>query len=239
MQTRTFELDTADGPMPVYEARPDGSASRAVLVIQEAFGVNEHIQDVTRRFAEAGYHALAPHFFHRTGAATAPYGDFDRVRELIEGLDDDGVLRDADAAIEYLTAEHGFTTGALGAVGFCFGGRATFLLAARRDLGAAVGFYGGGIVSGDSTRFPPLVGESDRLRTPWLGLFGERDPSIPLEDVETLERALEDAPVTTQIVRYPEAGHGFHCDGRDVYHETSAKDAWARTLEFFERHLAT
>jgi carboxymethylenebutenolidase len=235
VNTRTVELDTPHGPMPLYEARPDSEARSAVVVIQEAFGVNEHIEDVTRRFADAGYHAVAPHLFHRSGGGTAPYGDFAKVIPLYEHLDDDGILVDVDAAREHLHAA-GWDDGAVGIVGFCFGGRVTFLVALRRTLGAAVGFYGGGIVTPRFPQFPPLIDDAAQLRTPWLGVFGDRDESIPADDVERLRDALTAAPVTTEIVRYPDAGHGFHCDQRDAYDETAAKDAWNRTLAWFETH---
>ncbi|HYV60809.1 MAG TPA: dienelactone hydrolase family protein [Acidimicrobiia bacterium] len=237
MTARTLELDTAHGPMPLYEARPDGDARGAVIVIQEAFGVNAHIEDVTRRFADTGYHAVAPHLFHRAGGGTAPYDDFSKVLPLYEHLDDAGILVDVDATREHLHAE-GWDDARIGIVGFCFGGRVTFLVALRRSLGAAVGFYGGGIVTARFPQFPPLVEEATGLRTPWLGLFGDRDQSIPVEDVEQLREALQAAPVPTDIVRYPDAAHGFHCDIRDAYHETAAKDAWTRTLAWFDAHLA-
>src|SRR5436309_15702635 len=101
VQTRTVNIDTPDGPMALYEAKPDG-ARGAVVVIQEAFGVNDHIEDVTRRFADHGYHAVAPHIFHRAGGGTAPYGDFSKVLPLFEGLTDDGILADVDAALRVL-----------------------------------------------------------------------------------------------------------------------------------------
>ncbi len=132
----------------------------------------------------------------------------------------------------------GWDDTAVGTVGFCFGGRVTFLAALRRKLGAAVGFYGGGIVTQRFPQFPPLVGEVSELQTPWLGLFGDRDPSIPVEDVEQLRDALKSAPVPTEIVRYAEAGHGFHCDQRDAHDEAAAKDGWNRTLAWFETHMA-
>lgn len=237
MNTHTLELTTAHGPMPLYEARPDGKARGAVIVIQEAFGVNAHIEDVTRRFADAGYHAVAPHVFHRAGGGTAPYGDFSKVLPLYEHLDDAGILVDVDASREHLHAA-GWDDHQLGIVGFCFGGRVTFLVALRRGLGAAVGFYGGGIVTARFPQFPALVDDAAGLQTPWLGLFGDQDQSIPVEDVERLGEALQGASVSTEIVRYPDAGHGFHCDVRDAYDETAAKDAWNRTLAWFENHLS-
>ncbi len=232
----TISLDTADGPMDLYEARPDGAPIGAVIVIQEAFGINDHIQDVTRRFAAEGFHAVAPALFHRAGGGTAPYDDFSKVMPLFEGLSDDGLLIDVDAAVEQLGSA-GFAPSQIGVVGFCFGGRVSFLVAARRALGAAVGFYGGGIVTARRGGFPPLVGEASTLKTPWLGLFGDRDQSIPVDDVEALRTALEGAPVDAQVVRYPEGEHGFHCDERPSYDEAAAKDGWARTLDWYAGRL--
>ena len=229
-------LTTADGPMELFEAPPAGDARGAVIVIQEAFGVNAHIRDVTTRFAAAGYHAVAPALFHRAGGGTADYGDFAAVIPLFEAVSDDGVLMDVDATIEHLHGL-GFAADAIAVVGFCFGGRVTFLVSARRALGAGVGFYGGGIVSKGALPFDALVGEAATLRTPWLGLFGDEDGGIPVDDVETLRTALDGAAVDTEIVRYPGAEHGFHCDVRESYHPEAAVDAWTRTLAWLQGHL--
>jgi carboxymethylenebutenolidase len=223
--------------MRVYEARPDGDAKRAVIVIQEAFGVNDHIEDLTRRFAAIGYHAVAPALFHRAGGGTAPYDDFSKVLPFFEGLDDDAILADVDATIEHLH-EAGFSDQQIAIVGFCMGGRVTFLVSVRRRLGAAVGFYGGGIVTARFPQFPALVGEAGSLQTPWLGLFGDEDGSIPIEDVETLRSALDAGGSDHDVVRYPGAGHGFHNDVRPVYDAEAAADAWKRTLAWFEDKLA-
>src|SRR5215212_5327076 len=142
----TQRVDTSDGPMEIYDVAPDGEPAGAVIVIQEAFGVNDHIRDVTRRFAAAGFRAVAPTMFHRAGGGTAPYDDFAKVLPLFAGVSDDGIVADVDAVVKYLNAA-GFDDARIGIVGFCFGGRVTFLVATRRALGAAVGFYGGGIVS--------------------------------------------------------------------------------------------
>ena len=222
--------------MRLYEATPDGPARGAVIVIQEAFGVNEHIEDVTRRLAAAEYQAVAPDLFHRSGGGTAPYEDFTKALPFFESLSDDVILRDVDAAIGHLHGA-GWDDRQIGIVGFCFGGRVTFLASLRRALGAGVGFYGGGIVTARFAQFPPLVGEAGRLQTPWLGLFGDTDESIPVADVERLRAALAAAPVGTEIVRYPGAGHGFHADPRPSYDEAAARDAWTRTLAWFEEHL--
>jgi carboxymethylenebutenolidase len=231
-------VTTADGAMDLYESLPDGQPLGAVVVIQEAFGVNEHIQDVTRRFAAAGYRAVAPALFHRAGGGTAPYTDFSKVMPLFKGVTDDAILMDVDAALDHLRAA-GFRDDRIGIVGFCMGGRVTFLVASRRRLGAAVGFYGGAIVTARRPGFAPLIGDTAKLATPWLGLFGDADASIPVEDVETLRAALaREAKVPSLVVRYPEAEHGFHCDVRPSYKEDAAKDAWARTLDWLRRNLA-
>jgi carboxymethylenebutenolidase len=238
VQTNDLVLETADGPMDCFQAEPQGETRGAVLVIQEAFGVNAHIRDVTTRFANVGFHAIAPAFFHRAGGgAVEDYTDFAAIFPLFEGLSDDGILMDADAALDHLRAS-GFSDPQIGTVGFCFGGRATFLLALRRALGAAVGFYGGGIATKGALPFPALIEEAASLQTPWLGLFGDEDASIPVDSVEQLRGALEGASVPAEVVRFAGAGHGFHCDARADYHHDAAGDAWDRTLGWFDNHLA-
>src|SRR5262249_34311822 len=152
----THTVQTPDGPMDLYDAFPEQKPIGAVIVIQEAFGVNDYIRDVTRRFAAAGYHAVAPTMFHRAGGGTAPYDDFSKVMPLFRGLTDDGIVVDVEATVGHLRAA-GFDDTRIGIVGFCFGGRVTFLVATRRTLGAAVGFYGGGIVSSRPPVFSPLI----------------------------------------------------------------------------------
>jgi len=238
MSTGDVTLSTPDGPMRTYEAVPDGGANTAVIVIPEAFGLNGHIEDITDRLAAAGHRAVGLDIFHRSGGGTAPYDNFEKVLPLFEGLTDAGLLDDIDAACSHLR-DAGFADGAIGIVGFCFGGRTTFLAAVRRALGASVGFYGGGIVTGRFPQFPPLVDESSALQTPWLGLFGDADQGIPIEDVEHL-RATLDAQTTVahEVVRFAGADHGFNCDQRPSYHADAAKDAWQRTLAWFGSHLA-
>ena len=233
MSGRALPVQTQDGPMEVYESAPDQGTSRAkggVIVVQEAFGVNEHIESVADRLAERGYHAVAPHFFHRAGGGTVPYGNFEKVIEKYQGLSDDGILVDVDAA-RSLLHDAGWADSSIGIVGFCFGGRVSF-------IGAAVGYYGGGIVSARFPQFPALVDETKALQTPWLGFFGDEDQSIPVEDVEQLRKALDDAPVDHDVVRYSDAGHGFNRDiSPDAYRPGAAADAWRRMLAWFDQHL--
>lgn len=238
MPTTDLVLTTPDGPMAAFEAVPDGAARGAVIVVQEAFGVNAHIRDVTERFAAAGFHAVAPAYFHRAGGgAIEDYTDVAAIFPLFDGLTDAGILTDTDAALAHLHAA-GFTDDRIGIVGFCFGGRVTFLVALERTLGAGVGFYGGGIAGKGALPFPMLLDRTPELRTPWLGLFGDLDASIPVDDVERLRAALVGAPVAADVVRYPDARHGFHCDARADYDEAAARDAWNRTLAWFGDHLA-
>jgi carboxymethylenebutenolidase len=238
VRAETIQIETPDGPMALYEAVPDHPMA-AVVVIQEAFGVNAHIEDVTRRLADSGYHAVAPHLFHRSGGGTAPYDDFSKVMPMFESLDDEALLTDVDATLAHLAgAEGGWPASKTGIVGFCMGGRVAFLVAARRRLGASVSFYGGGIVTARFPQFPPLIDEAKTLHTPWLGLFGDQDQSIPVDDVERIRAEAGTAPVKTEVVRYPDAGHGFHCDMRpDHYNAAAAADGWARTVAWFADRL--
>jgi carboxymethylenebutenolidase len=236
--TKDHTLTTADGPMRLYEAVPDGTAKGAVIVIMEAFGVNGHIEGVTRRAAEAGYHAVSPDLFHRAGGGTAGYDEFPKVMEFFKSVTDDGILIDVDAAIDHLH-KAGFTDDKIGIFGFCFGGRVTFLTAARRQLGAAITYYGGGIVSTGPLPFAPLVGEAGQVKTPWMGHFGDLDKGIPVEDVEQLKAAMDkECTVDHALYRYADADHGFHCDERTaVYNKAAANLAWSRTLEWLAKHI--
>jgi carboxymethylenebutenolidase len=223
--------DTA--PLSVHE--PTGTPKGGVIVVQEAFGVNDHIEDVARRFAAEGYLAVAPHLFHRTGDPKLGYTDMGEVMPHMKELTRDGILADVDVALAHLS-DAGVAPGKTGAVGFCMGGTIALALDAERDIGAAVTFYGGGVVEG-RFGFAPLVELATRVRAPWLGLFGDLDQGIPVEQVEQLRAAAATSGQTTEVVRYPEAGHGFHCDQRESYHSASAADAWRRTLEWFGRYL--
>jgi carboxymethylenebutenolidase len=233
---KTVTIDSAGEEMGLFDAAPDGSARGAVIVVQEAFGVTEHIEDVSRRFASAGYRAAAPHLFHRTGDPVIDYDDMGSVMPHLGRLSAEGLEADLAATIDYLEGE-GFAPSRIGVVGFCMGGSVVVLAAARHALGAAATYYGGGIAAG---RFglPPLGELAPQLRTPWLGLFGDQDQSIPSDQVEAMREAAKTAAVDTDVVRYADAEHGFHCDARGSYHEASAKDAWQRTLDWLDSHLA-
>ncbi|HVW32857.1 MAG TPA: dienelactone hydrolase family protein, partial [Acidimicrobiia bacterium] len=199
--------------------------------------VNDHIEDVARRFAAEGWVAVAPHLFHRTGDPKLGYTDMDAIKEHFAALTADGILADVDAALAEL-ARRDIPARRTGVVGFCMGGTVTLVTAVHREVGAAVTFYGGGVTEG-RFGFGPLVEEARNLRAPWLGLYGDLDQGIPVEGVEQLRRAAASSGQETQVIRYPAAGHGFHCDQRDSYEPESARAAWARTLAWFDDHLGS
>lgn len=205
-------------------------------MIQEAFGVSEHIVDVCRRFAAVGWVAVAPHLFHRSGDPVVDYDDLATAMPLMTKLRATEIDEDVDAALAALAAA-GIAPDRSAIVGFCMGGTVSFQTAVRHELGAAVTFYGGGVAAG-RFGYPAMVDVAEQLRTPWLGLFGDLDASIPVQDVEALRCAADRAPVDTSVVRYPDAQHGFHCDDRPaVFNPDAARDAWRRTLEWFDAHL--
>ena len=229
-------LKTDDGDMPTYVAAPEGAARGGIVVVQEAFGVTPHIQSICRRLGDAGYTALAPSLFHRVGSPVLDYGDFNAVMPAMGSLTAGGIESDLDAVFEELK-RRGFDGPRTGIVGFCMGGTVTLFAGTQWVLGAAVTFYGGGVTQG-RFGFPSLVDVAPDLQSPWLGLYGDLDQGITVDDVEALRRVASAAPVPTEIVRYAEAGHGFNNDDRpDAYHEPSATDAWRRTLAWFEKYI--
>jgi carboxymethylenebutenolidase len=237
MRTSQLTLDTAAGPMPTYEARPDGDARGGIVVIQEAFGVNGHIRDIAGRLAEAGWQAVAPALFHRDGSPTFAYDDLASVMPAMQRLSADGVRADVGAALAYLQTA-GWPAEQQGIVGFCMGGSVSFYAAVDHALGAAVTFYGGGVAQG-RFGYPAQTELAGQLQTPWLGLYGDLDAGIPSDQVEALEAAAATAGVPTEVVRFPEADHGFNCNERPaVYNPAVAADAWKRALAWFDTYLA-
>ena len=174
------------------------------MVFQEAFGVNDHIEDVCQRLADDGWLAVAPHLFHRTGDPKLGYDNFDEVRPHMAALTADGILEDVDAALAHLD-EAGIPRSKVGVVGFCMGGTIALVVTARREVGFGVTFYGGGVTEG-RFGFPPLVEEATRLRAPWLGIFGDLDQGIPVAAVEALRAAAATSGQPTKVIRYPDAG---------------------------------
>jgi carboxymethylenebutenolidase len=224
------------GPrFPLYVSG-DTAAPRALIVLQEAFGVNDHIRDVADRFTDAGFFAVAPHLYHRDGSPEVPYDEVERAKEFMSHLSAEGLRNDLDATTDFLRSV-GYGPSSVGIVGFCMGGSVAFYAATRPCVGAAASFYGGGITS-SRMGLPPLLDLASELRIPWLGLFGDLDAGIPVAEVERLREAASSAPVPSEIVRYPDADHGFHCDARPaVYNAEAARDAFSRAVTFLTSHL--
>jgi carboxymethylenebutenolidase len=230
-------IDTPQGAMPAAVARPEGEPKGGVIVVQEAFGLTDHIRSVAQRLADAGWLAVAPALFHRSGSPVFAYdGGWEKLGPVFQSLTAEGIDNDVAGALGWLAGE-GIPAERTGIVGFCMGGTVALHAATTFPLGAAVTFYGGGVAEG-RWGFAPLVEEATSLRAPWLGLYGDLDKGIPVDDVEALRAAAATADVDTEVVRYADADHGFNCDDRDVHHPASAADAWARTLAWFDRHLS-
>lgn len=231
------------GEMGGYLARPkDGAPRPAVLVFMEIFGVNAHIRDVTERVAREGYVALAPDYFHRTGAGVE-YGydekGFAGGMKLLAALRADEMIADAKAALAFLRARKDVRGDRIGCMGFCIGGHMTYLTACETDVRAAASFYGGGIAGPQGPGgAPSTVSRSAKISGHLLALFGGRDAMIPLSQVEAIRDALTKAGKRHEIVVYPDADHGFFCDQRGTHHAPSADDAWRRVKELFARELS-
>jgi len=240
MTEQTITLDTADGPMQMFVAYPDqGGRVPALVVIQEAFGVNGHIKNVCRRLAAAGYAAFAPELFHRLGAGVdLPYDDFAKVMPAFVTLTNDSLLTDVQAALAGARADVHVDSTRVGVIGFCVGGFAAFLAAERADVTVSVAFYGGGIVhERPNIKLTPLLGDVASISAPLLLVFGGQDQSIPPADIDAIQAALADADKAHTIAVMPEGGHGFACDDRAAYHQPSSDEAWRLTFEWLQRHL--
>ncbi|WP_227136198.1 dienelactone hydrolase family protein [Kosakonia radicincitans] len=231
-------IPTQGDNMPAFHARPKNADGPLpiVIVVQEIFGVHEHIRDLCRRLALEGYLAIAPELYFRQGDPN----DFADIQTLLSGLvskvPDAQVLADLDHVASW-AARNGGNAHQLLITGFCWGGRIAWLYAAHNpQLKAAVAWYGKlvGEKSLNSPRHP--VDVATDLTAPVLGLYGAQDTGIPLESVETMRQALRAANATAEIVIYPEAGHAFNADYRPSYHEESAKDGWQRMLTWFAQY---
>jgi len=235
LNTETIQLDTPDGPMTTLRTMPAGEPRGGVVVVQEAFGLTGHITRVTQALAADGWIAVAPALFHRSEEQVFDYGDYEKLGPVMMSLSTDTITDDVDAALAELT-RLGVPSDRQGIIGFCMGGSVTLATAARLQLGAAVTFYGGGLTQ---SRFglPSGLEAAAQLRTPWLGLYGDLDKNISSDDVDRVRAVAASAAVDTDVVRYPEADHGFHCDERPAFHPGSSADAWARTLAFLGGHL--
>lgn len=227
-------LTVADGTTArAFVARP-ATAGRApaLILFQEAFGVNAHIRDVAERFAAQGYVVVAPEMFHRTAAEgfEAGYDAFESVRPHVGALTADGIAADARAAHAFLAADSGVDAARIAAIGYCMGGRCAWIANGSLPLRAAVSYYGGGIA-------PALVDLAPMLAGPHVFFWGGKDTHIPAEQRAAILAAMQQAGKAYVNVEMSEAGHGFFCDARAAYHADSAAQSWALTLEFLRRSV--
>ena len=236
LEAGDVQIPVADGQIPGYRARPQGGDKLpVVIVIQEIFGIHEWIKDICRRFAKAGYLAVAPYLYSRQGDATA-YADIrSLVEQVVSKVDDTVVLSDLDATITWAVKQGG-DAGRVGVTGFCWGGRQTWLHVAHNpQVKAGVAWYGQLVrrEGNMAPRHPVEVAAGLKGRV--LGLYGELDKGIPLTQVDAMRAALREAADSgCEIIVYPGADHGFLADYRPSYNEAAARDAWARCLQWFK-----
>ena len=236
LEAGEIKIKVADGEIPAYRAMPaTGGPFPVVLVIQEIFGVHEHIKDVCRRLAKEGYMAIAPELYARQGDVSKL--SIDEIRPIVAKVPDAQVMSDLDAAVAYAKETGRGDINRLGITGFCWGGRITWLYAAHNpDLKAGVAWYGRlvGQASAETPRQP--VDVAAELKAPVLGLYGSADQGIPVETVEQMRAACMAAGKTCDIVIYPGAPHAFHADYRPSYRAEPARDGWARMLAWFRKY---
>lgn len=241
------KIPVADGEIPAYRAMPEkGKNFPVALVVQEIFGVHEHIKDVCRRFAKLGHMAIAPALYARQGD-TSQIADMTKVMEVVAKVPDAQVMADLDATVAYAAKTGQADAKRLGITGFCWGGRVVWLYAAHNpQLDAGVAWYGRlvarpGQPANPLTPKQPVDVVAD-LKAPVLGLYGGKDRGIPLDTVEQMRAALKNskskAARSSEIVVYPEADHGFHADYRPTYNKEAATDGWQKLLAWFKRHGA-
>ena len=239
------KVKTQDGKeMDAYRAMPaTGTGFGTILVVQEIFGVHAHIADMCRRFAKAGYYAIAPELYFRQGDPKG-YTEIPKlIGELVSKVPDAQVMGDLDACVAFAKGEGKADTAKLGITGFCWGGRITWLYAAHNPgVKAGVAWYGR--VVGDSTAMTPKhpVDLAKDLKAPVLGLYGGADTGIPNDTVDKMRAALKDGSVAakkSEIVTYPDMPHAFNADYRPSYRKEAAEDGWKRALAWFKANGVT
>src|SRR5438309_4534799 len=231
------KVPVADGSIPAYRAMPaQGGPFPTVLVVQEVFGVHEHIKDICRRLAKAGYYAIAPELYARQGDPSK-YTDIPTlISEIVVKVPTDQVMSDLDATVAYAKSSGKADTAKLAVTGFCWGGRVVWLYAAHNpNLKAAVSWYG---VDQQPNELRPKnpADVAAQLNCPVLAFYGGQDKSIPPELIEKRQAACKAAGKTCESKVYPDAQHGFNADYRPSYNAADAKDAWARMLAWFKEH---
>jgi carboxymethylenebutenolidase len=232
------KIPVKDGEIPGYRAMPGkGKDFPIVLVVQEIFGVHEHIKDVCRRFAREGYLAVAPELYARQGDVSKMADWKQIIAEVVAKVPDAQVMSDLDATVDWASKSSNGNRERVAVTGFCWGGRITWLYAAHSPrLKAGVAWYGR--LKGEATELQPRypIDLSGDLKAPVLGLYGGQDQGIPLADVEAMRAALKAAGKPSEIVVFPDAGHGFFADYRPSFKADDAAAGWAKCLAWFRGH---
>ncbi len=232
------KIPVADGEIPAYRAMPaTGANFPVVLVIQEIFGVHEHIQDVCRRFAQLGYMAIAPEMFVRQGDVSQLSDVQEIISQVVSKVPDEQVMSDLDATVAWAESTGKANTNKLAITGFCWGGRVTWLYSAHNPkVGAGVAWYGR--LVGNETELTPQhpVDIAASLDVPVLGLYGGQDDGIPVPTVDQMREALKQGDSGSDIIVYPDAPHAFFADYRPSYRQADAEDAWRRLQGWFKWH---
>ena len=238
LEAGEVKIPVKEGDIPAYRAMAEkGGPFPVVLVVQEIFGVHEHIKDVCRRFAKLGYLAVAPEMYARQGDVSKLTDIQEIINKVVSKVPDAQVISDLDATVAWAKKSGKGDTAKLGITGFCWGGRIVWLYAAHnKDLKAGVAWYGR-LVGNKNDLQPmyPLDLVAD-LKAPVLGLYGGADQGIPNDTVEKMQKALKDAGKTAEIVLYPDTPHGFHADYRPSYRKDKAEDGWKRLLDWFKKY---
>lgn len=225
-----------------YLAMPVGSGSfPGIVVLQEIFGVNDHIRDVTRRLAKSGYVAIAPALFERQApnfeAGYTPE-DIKIGKEYKEKTKAAELLSDIQATINYLISQTPAKANAIGCIGFCFGGHVAYLAGTLPDIQTTVSFYGAGITTMTPGGGEPTITRTKDIRGGTVyAFFGMEDASIPTQEIDKIEAELNKHQILHRIFRYPGADHGFFCDQRASYNEAAATDAWKQVKQIFWEEL--
>lgn len=236
-----IKLPTFDGTIDAYYAKPKGeSRIPVILVIQEIFGLHEHIRDVCRRFANQGYLALSAELYQRQGDPNAFESVQDVISNIVSKVSDEQVMADLDACVKW-AGQQGGDVSRLGVTGFCWGGRLTWMYMEHNPSAkAGVAWYGKLVTGHGPLQKRNPVDVADSLKGPVLGLYGGQDASIPLEDVQRMEAELakgNEAARASRMVVYPDSGHAFFADYRPSYREDDARDAWAKATDWFKSRL--
>ncbi len=235
------KIPVKDGEIPAYRAAPaKGKDLPVILVVQEIFGVHEHIKDICRRFAKAGYLAVAPEMYARQGDVSKMTNINEIIQNVVSKVPDAQVISDLDSTVAWAKKNSG-NTSKLAITGFCWGGRIVWLYAAHNpNLKAGVAWYGR-LAPPPPERASPLQPKhplelAKELKAPVLGLYGGADQGIPNNTVEQMQKALKDANKPSEIKLYPDTPHGFYADYRPSYRKEQAQDGWTLLLAWFKKN---